>query len=106
MAFTTPGAPLIGPSGPHSHMPGLADAVIDSPHAARREVAKRVAQGVDYIKLILEAPGRGGPEPDAAAASVEAAHAAGLRVVAHASAVGAIELAIQIGVDILDPRTP
>ena len=99
--FSTPGAPLIGPAGPHSHMPGLAEAVIDSPDAARREVALRVEQGVDYIKLVLEAEGRGGPEPDAAHAAVEAAHAVGLRVVAHASSVGAIELAVAIGVDIL-----
>ncbi|RFA22732.1 amidohydrolase family protein [Subtercola boreus] len=101
IVFTTPGAPLIGPAGPHSHMPGLSEAVIDSPEAARREVAIRVAQGVDYIKLVLEAEGRGGPEPDAARAAVEAAHAAGLRVVAHASSVGAIALAVEIGVDIL-----
>jgi imidazolonepropionase-like amidohydrolase len=99
--FRTPGAPLIGPAGPHSHMPGLDRAVIDSPEAARREVASRVDQGVDYIKLVLEAPGRGGPEPDAARAAVEAAHAAGLRVVAHASSVGAIDLAVEIRVDIL-----
>ncbi|RFA13204.1 hypothetical protein B7R22_13615 [Subtercola boreus] len=101
IVFTTPGAPLIGPAGPHSHMPGLSDSVIDSPEAARREVAARAAQGVDYIKLVLEAKGRGGPESDAAHAAVDAAHAAGLRVVAHASSVGAIELGVAIGVDIL-----
>ncbi|RFA08848.1 hypothetical protein B7R54_06125 [Subtercola boreus] len=101
LQFTTPGAPLIGPAGPHSHMPGLGEAVIDSPEAARRVVAARVAQGVDYIKLVLEAEGRGGPEPDAARAAVEAAHAAGLRAIAHASSVGAIDLAVEIGVDIL-----
>jgi imidazolonepropionase-like amidohydrolase len=99
--FRSAGAPLIGPSGPHSHLPGLAEAVIDSPEAAQREVAKRVAQGVDYIKLVLEAEGRGGPSPEAARAAVDAAHAAGLRAVAHASAVGAIELAVEIGVDII-----
>lgn len=100
-SFRSAGAPLIGPAGPHSHMPGLDEAVIGSPEAARREVGRRVAQGVDYIKLVLEAPGRGGPEPDAARAAVEAAHAAGLRVVAHASAVGAIDLAVAVGVDVL-----
>ncbi len=101
VTFRTSGAPLIGPSGPHSHMPGLTEAVISSPAAARREVAARVAQGVDYLKLVLEAEGRGGPDRDSARAAVEAAHDAGLRVVAHASAVGAIELAVELGVDIL-----
>ncbi len=101
VTFRTSGAPLIGPDGPHSRMPGLTEAVIDSPEAARREVARRVAQGVDYIKLVLEAEGRGGPDRESARAAVEAAHDAGLRVVSHSSAVGAIELAVDLGVDIL-----
>ena len=101
VTFRTSGAPLIGPDGPHSRMPGLTEAVIDSPEAARREVARRVTQGVDYVKLVLEAEGRGGPDRESARAAVQAAHSAGLRVVAHASAVGAIELAVNLGVDIL-----
>lgn len=101
LAFRTSGAPLIGAAGPHSHMPGLTDAVIDSPAAAQREVRSRAAQGVDYIKLVLEAEGRGGPDPVSARAAVVAAHAAGLPVIAHASAVGAINLAVEIGVDVI-----
>ncbi len=99
--FLTAGAPLIGPAGPHAHMPGLADAIISTPEEARRAVAQRAGEGVDYIKLVLESAGRGGPDRATAAAAVHAAHAAQLRIVAHASAIGAIELGVEVGVDIL-----
>ena len=102
--FRTAGAPLIGPGGPHSHMPGLASCIITTPEQARLAVAARASEGVDYVKLVLEPLGKGGPDPETAAAAVDAAHVMGLRVVAHAPALGAIELGIDIGVDIPDPR--
>jgi imidazolonepropionase-like amidohydrolase len=96
------GAPLAGVGGPHSRIPGFpAESLVATPEQARRRVAERVAEGVDYLKLILERPGAGGPDLETATAAVEAAHAAGLRVVAHASHTGAVALAIQAGVDIL-----
>ncbi|MFJ6530549.1 amidohydrolase family protein [Streptomyces longwoodensis] len=96
------GTPLIGPAGPHSRIPGFpTEDKITTPEQARRRVAARVAEGVDYIKLVLERPGGGGLDLESAAAAVEAAHAAGLKVVAHASHTGAIALAVQAGVDIL-----
>jgi len=76
------GVPGIGPGGPHAHMPGMpAEAILTSPEQARAFVEQRVADGVDYIKVVTEAPGRGGPEADVVVALVEAAHAHGLRVV-------------------------
>ncbi|MFF0584359.1 amidohydrolase family protein [Streptomyces sp. NPDC003781] len=96
------GTPLIGPAGPHSRIPSFpAEDQITTPEQARRRVAARVEEGVDYVKLVLERPGGGGPDLETAEAAVEAAHAAGLHVVAHASHTGAIALAVQAGVDIL-----
>ena len=96
------GTPLVGVGGPHSRIPGFpTESMVATPEQARRCVAERVAEGVDYLKLVLERPGAGGPDPETATAAVEAAHAAGLRVVAHASHTGAVALAVQVGVDIL-----
>ncbi|MGW4275648.1 amidohydrolase family protein [Streptomyces seoulensis] len=96
------GAPLAGTGGTHARIPGFpAEDLIETPEQARRRVAARVAEGADYVKLILERPGAGGPSPETAAAAVEAAHAAGLRVVAHASSTGAFALGVRAGVDVL-----
>ncbi|GAA1690029.1 amidohydrolase family protein [Fodinicola feengrottensis] len=96
------GAPLAGVGGPHSRIPGFpAENLVATPEQARRCVAQQAAEGVDYSKLVLERPGAGGPGLDTATAAVEAAHAAGLRVVAHASHTGAVALGLQAGVDVL-----
>ncbi|WP_228046186.1 amidohydrolase family protein [Saccharopolyspora montiporae] len=98
----SPGAALAGPGGPHAHIPGFpAEDLLATPEQARRRVAARVAHGADYIKVVLEAPGAGGPELETTTAVVDAAHEAGLRVVAHAAATGAVELGVRAGVDIL-----
>ncbi|MCS0603447.1 amidohydrolase family protein [Streptomyces sp. LP11] len=96
------GAPIAGTGGPHARIPGFpADSLVTSPEEARRRVAARVGERVDYIKLIMERPGAGGPDLDTATAAVEAAHAAGLRVVAHASHTAAVALAVRAGADVL-----
>ncbi|MFE6858761.1 amidohydrolase family protein [Nocardia sp. NPDC057668] len=96
------GTPVIGPSGPHSKLRGLAGAaVITGPDQAVAVIADRVAGGSDYIKIMLEAPGGGGPDAETATAVVAAAHARGLRVVAHATTVSAYRLALDTGVDVL-----
>ncbi|MFC9999282.1 amidohydrolase family protein [Nocardia sp. NPDC127526] len=96
------GVPVIGGGGVHAKLPGLAaEAVIADTAQADRMVAERAAAGSDYVKLVLEAPGQGGPEPEAAAAVVTAAHARDLRVIAHATAISAYALAAQIGVDVV-----
>lgn len=96
------GAPIAGTGGAHAHIPGFpVDSLVATAEEARGCVATRVGEGVDHIKLIMERPGAGGPDLDTATAVVEAAHAAGLRVVAHASHTGAVALAVEAGVDVL-----
>ncbi|MFC7620156.1 amidohydrolase family protein [Microlunatus sp. GCM10028923] len=67
-------------------------------------VADRVAEGSDYLKIILEDGstfGIASPHlsPEVVRALVEAAHAAGLRTVAHVSTRADADLAIEAGVD-------
>jgi imidazolonepropionase-like amidohydrolase len=97
------GLPAIGPGGLHARMmPGLAEhAVVRDPAHARRFVADRVAEGSDYLKIMFEAPGEGGPPQDVAAALVAAARAHGLRVVAHAGSPGAYTAALDVGADVI-----
>ena len=96
------GLPAIGPGGLHARMPGLAEhAVVRDPAHARRFVADRVAEGIDYLKIMLEAPGDGGLPAEVAAALVAAARVHGLRVVAHAGSPGAYTLALDVGADVI-----
>jgi imidazolonepropionase-like amidohydrolase len=96
------GAGAVGPGSPQAKIPGRpADSVVLTEEDGRRFVATRVAEGMDYIKVIVEAPGRGGLEPSVIRAIVEAAHDAGRLVVAHASHTGAVATAQAAGVDVL-----
>ncbi|QLY28632.1 amidohydrolase family protein [Nocardia huaxiensis] len=96
------GVPIIGSAGVHAQVPGVETvAVIHGPEDAEAMVARRVADGSDYIKLILEAPGDGGPDARSAKAVVAAAHARGLQVVAHVTTPGAYAMGIDAGVDVL-----
>ncbi|MGI5499053.1 amidohydrolase family protein [Lentzea sp. CA-135723] len=95
------GIPAIGPAGPHSHFGMPAEAVVTTPEEARAHVARRVADGSDFIKVVTEAPGRGGPSPETVAALVEAAHNAGKQVVAHASHADAFALSLDAGADVI-----
>ncbi|WP_414942684.1 amidohydrolase family protein [Amycolatopsis sp. cmx-11-51] len=97
------GTPAMGPGGPHARvMPELvAEAVLRDAGHAESFVATRLAEGADYLKLILEAPGDGGPDAIAASAFVRAAHRRGVLVVAHAASHGAFALAVELGADIV-----
>ncbi|WP_410623648.1 amidohydrolase family protein [Amycolatopsis sp. cmx-8-4] len=96
------GTPAIGPGGPHARMPGRADdAILRTTDQAESFVDTRIANGSDYLKIVLEAPGEGGPDEAAARAYVEAAHRRGKLVVAHAAALGAFRLAVDIGADVV-----
>ena len=96
------GAGAVGPGSPQARIPGRpADSIALSPEDGRRFVATRVAEGMDYIKVIVEAPGRGGLDLPTVTAIVEAAHAAGRLVIAHASHTGAVATAQAAGVDVL-----
>ena len=96
------GAGAVGPGSPQARIPGRpADSIVMNPTAGRRFVATRVAEGMDYIKVIVDAPGRGGLDLATIAAIVDAAHNAGRMVVAHASNTGAVAMAQAAGADVL-----
>jgi imidazolonepropionase-like amidohydrolase len=81
-----------------------ASSAVTGPADASRFVADRVADGADYIKIIVEDPDvKGSTVFDIAtiAALVEAAHQAGLKTIAHITSVAAFVLAADAGVDVL-----
>jgi imidazolonepropionase-like amidohydrolase len=96
------GAGAVGPGSLQARIPGRpTDSIVTTPDDGRRFVATRVADGMDYIKVIVDPPGRGGPDGTTIAAIVQAAHDAGRMVVAHASHTGAVAMAQVAGVDVL-----
>jgi imidazolonepropionase-like amidohydrolase len=96
------GAGAVGTGSPLARIPGRpADSIVTTPEDGRRFVATRVAEGMDYIKVIVDPPGRGGPDQATITAIVQAAHDAGRMVVAHASNTGAIAAAQAGGADVL-----
>ncbi|MEV6417520.1 amidohydrolase family protein [Kribbella sp. NPDC051718] len=95
------GLPVIGRGGRHAQFGMPEGAYAGTPEQAGEMVRSRIADGSDYLKLVLEAPGEGGPDQAAAAALVMAAREAGLLTIAHAASAGAYDLAIAIGVDIV-----
>ncbi|MFC9363769.1 amidohydrolase family protein, partial [Rhodococcus sp. NPDC057014] len=98
--FRSPGLPAIGPAGPHSRFVP-AEAVITGPDQAGRFVDARIAEGADYIKIVTEAPGDGGPDLPTVTALVDAAHRVGRKVIAHAATAAAFTMALDAGADML-----
>ncbi|WP_326643644.1 amidohydrolase family protein [Nonomuraea fuscirosea] len=96
------GLPAIGPDGLHARMLVKdPEAVVTDARQAEGWVADRIAEGADYVKIVMEEPGGGGPEADVAKAIVDAAHARGRRVVAHAASAGAYTMALDSGADVI-----
>ncbi len=99
------GNPASAPGGMQTTRMGFpASSTVTGPGDAARFVADRVAEGADYIKIIVEDPARMGPAAfDIAtiAALVEAAHKAGLKSIAHVTTIVALTNAAEAGVDIL-----
>lgn len=96
------GTPAIGAAGPHARMPGMPlEAILTSAGQARPFVDKRVAEGADYIKIVVEAPGPGMLDQATVDAVVAAARAHGKLSVAHASSVGAYRTAVRAGADVI-----
>ncbi|HBS72874.1 MAG TPA: amidohydrolase, partial [Microbacterium sp.] len=58
----------------------------------------QVADGVDYIKIIADLPG---PTQDVLDALVAAAHARGLKVIAHAALYEAVRMSLAAGADMI-----
>jgi imidazolonepropionase-like amidohydrolase len=86
------------PASMHAKRMGRAQGLVADPDEAKAYVAQRVAEGVDYIKIIVDPPGF---DEATVRALVEAAHAHGLRAIAHAANSGAVLLAQAAGVDVL-----
>jgi imidazolonepropionase-like amidohydrolase len=99
--FRSAGLPAIAPGSLHSHFPGIGQrGLIAGPDEAERFVADRIAEGSDYIKIVV-----GSPFADHDQATIDAlvaaAHQHGKLVVAHASSVEAVRKAQLAGADIL-----
>lgn len=105
------GAPGVSASGPIFTAPGGYPstswgrggyaAFLDAPEQVARQVRDAVRDGADLIKIALE-PGDGRlpvPGPDHVRAVVDAAHAAGVPVTAHALSVELVSRALDGGVD-------
>ena len=95
------GTPAIAPGSPHSHIPVIGPrGLIAGADQARQFVADRVAEGSDYIKIIV-----GNPAPSHDQATLDALAAAareyGKLSVAHASSYAAVEMAQRAGVSVL-----
>ncbi len=99
------GNPASAPGGMQTTRMGFpASSAVTGPADASRFVAERVAEGADYIKVIVEDPARMGAAAlnvATIAALVEAAHRAGLKAIAHVTTLTAFKNAADAGVDIL-----
>jgi imidazolonepropionase-like amidohydrolase len=92
------GASATHPASMHAKRMGRSAGLVADPDEAKAYVAQRVAEGVDYIKIIVDPPGFDEPTVQAL---VEAAHAHGLRTIAHAATRDAVLLAQAAGVNVL-----
>ena len=95
------GTSALAPGSLHDRMiPHRPEALISGPEQAEQWVADRVAEGSDYIKIVIGSPGA---DHDQATvdALVAAAHEHGKQAVAHASSCAAVAKAQQAGVDVL-----
>jgi len=79
-------------------VPGASETHVPSAADAEAAVARRVEQGADYIKVVIDLPGF---DQETANALVAAAHAKGMRTIAHASHSDAVAMAERAGFDVL-----
>ncbi len=93
--------PAIAPGSLHAHFPGVGQAgLIAGPGEAKGFVADRIAEGADYIKIVIGSP-FADHEQATIDALVAAAHEQGKLVVAHASSAESVAKAQAAGADIL-----
>ncbi|MEL6868858.1 MAG: CIA30 family protein [Pseudomonadota bacterium] len=99
-ALFSAGMLATAPKG-HGTQFGVDVEVLEQPEQAAGWVARRKAEGSDYIKLVYipEAKNLNSLDLPTAAAVIEAAHAEGLMAVAHISAASAAEQLIDAGID-------
>lgn len=79
-------------------IPAAQESLVAGTADADAVVARRAAQGADYLKIVIDLPGF---EQNTVDALVHAAHAHGLKTVAHASRWDAVAMAQRAGVDVL-----
>lgn len=93
------GTPATAPGSIESQIPGFPQSeLISKPEQAARFVAARVAEGSDYIKLIVDVPGLDQPTLNALTTT---AHQYGKLVMAHAVTSAAVGEALLAGVDMI-----
>ncbi|MEW5356950.1 amidohydrolase family protein [Streptomyces sp. 16-176A] len=93
------GAPAVAPGSPQSQIPTFpADAVLTGPEQATQFVRSRIAEGSDYIKIIIDEPGL---SPETIKAVTTAAHSAGKLVMAHATSTATVVRALDADVDMI-----
>jgi imidazolonepropionase-like amidohydrolase len=93
------GIPATTAGSSHSHLPGWpAEEMVDGAAGAAQFVADRIAEGADYIKLIVDTPG---PDQETLDALVAASHRHGKLTVAHAASTAALDMALRAGVDMI-----
>ena len=92
------GASATHPASRHAQRMGRSAGLVADPDEAKAYVARRVAEGVDYIKIIVDPPGFDEPT---VRALVEAAHAHSLLTIGHAATRDAVLLAQAAGIDVL-----
>jgi imidazolonepropionase-like amidohydrolase len=93
------GIPATTAGSAHSHLPGWpAEEMVDGPAGAAQFVTDRIAEGADYIKLIVDTPG---PDQEILDALVAASHRHGKLTVAHAVSTAALDMALLAGVDMI-----
>lgn len=93
---------MTSPTSAHAErmksMPGASEAFVAGPANAAAAVQRRIDQGADYLKVVIDLPGF---ERDTVAAIVDVSHEHGKQVVAHASRLDAVTMAHEAGVDVL-----
>jgi imidazolonepropionase-like amidohydrolase len=94
----TAGIPATSRGSIHSHIPGFPREGLIDANEAPKFVTDRVAEGVDYIKIVADIPG---PDQDTLNALVEAAHGCEMLTVAHAASAASVEMSLEAGADII-----
>ncbi|WP_306322805.1 MULTISPECIES: amidohydrolase family protein [unclassified Streptomyces] len=93
------GTPAVAPGSAQSQLPTFPpDAVLTGPDQAPRFVRTRIAEGSDYIKIIVDEPGLA---PETIRAVTTSAHSFGRLVMAHATTTATVERALDADVDMI-----
>ncbi len=103
--FRSAGIPASAAGGMQTTRMGFPlSSIVSGPADAERFVTERLAEGSDYIKIIVEDPhimGTAALDAGTIAALVASAHAHHQRVFAHVTTVPAVQMATNAGVDVL-----